>query len=470
MTVKQFLKGNAFKSLVVLLIIVILCGGVLSVCNHFLFVSDEERNLRAYSKLLTDDSVKEELAIDQTVSLSDGSVNKVCLTEKGNYLVQATGTGGYKGGTVTLWVLVNCEDGALAGIGKVQYESNTAQTLMANFNASYYEEFTKHNDEIASGALFGIEEEEGVIETVVTGTTKSSNAIVNAVNAAIDYVNAAIFGQGGTPVTPSDSLLYTKNIKSVTATVSRKKVDYSIEVKQIGNVHDNFVIDISVDKDARISAFEIKTNGSSVVGDTKYADKMADMANLLVGKNYEEIKALLGTDAVEITDTSSTDASLTTGATESNTMCLIAAAYATGNYDWYVNSGAYTKNVKSVTATVSRKKVDYSIEVKQIGNVHDNFVIDISVDKDAKISAFEIKTNGSSVVGDTKYADKMADMANLLVGKTYEEIKALLGTDALEITDISSTDASLTTGATESNTMCLIAAAYATANYATFIG
>ena len=338
MTVKQFLKGNAFKSLAVLLIIVILCGGVLSVCNHFLSVSDEERALRAYSKLLTDDTVKEELPVDETIVLSDGTVNKVCLTEKGNYLVQATGMNGYKGGTVTLWVLVNCENGALSGIGKVQYESNTSQTLMANFNSSFYEEFTKHNDEIVAGSVFGVEEEEGVIDTVVAGTTKSSNAIVGAVNTAIEYINAAIFGQGGNPPVPaSDSLLYTKNVKSVTATVSRKKIDYAIEVKQLGNVHDNFVINVSVDKDAKVSAFEIVVNGSSEVNGKSYADSMyPGISELLVGKGYEEIKALLGTESMEITDIGSTDSSLATGATESNTMCLIAAAYATANYATFI--------------------------------------------------------------------------------------------------------------------------------------
>ena len=40
MTVKQFFKSNAFKSLAVLIAIVLVAGVLLALCNDIFFVSD----------------------------------------------------------------------------------------------------------------------------------------------------------------------------------------------------------------------------------------------------------------------------------------------------------------------------------------------------------------------------------------------------------------------------------------------
>lgn len=47
MTVKQFLKSQAFKCIIVLLCIALVAGGLLSILNDLLSVSAEERTMRA---------------------------------------------------------------------------------------------------------------------------------------------------------------------------------------------------------------------------------------------------------------------------------------------------------------------------------------------------------------------------------------------------------------------------------------
>ena len=51
MTTKQFFKSNAFKSLIVLIAIVLVAGALLAIFNDLLQVTDEERLNRTLSKI-----------------------------------------------------------------------------------------------------------------------------------------------------------------------------------------------------------------------------------------------------------------------------------------------------------------------------------------------------------------------------------------------------------------------------------
>ena len=51
MTVRQFFKSNAFKSLAVLIAIVLVAGGLLAIFNDLLYISDEERLNRILSSI-----------------------------------------------------------------------------------------------------------------------------------------------------------------------------------------------------------------------------------------------------------------------------------------------------------------------------------------------------------------------------------------------------------------------------------
>ena len=83
MTVKDFLKGRAFRSIVILTVIALCSGLLLAICNDLLAVSDTERTQRAikevYGKMVKyeDYDLKEENKINEF-----GTIDTVYLLEK----------------------------------------------------------------------------------------------------------------------------------------------------------------------------------------------------------------------------------------------------------------------------------------------------------------------------------------------------------------------------------------------------
>lgn len=204
MTVKQFFKSNAFKSLTVLIAIVLVAGVLLAICNDIFFVSDEERFARSIAKIYGAEVETQEVALtDEQKSYNNGRVEEAYLVlDDGNYLLHTTGYGGYSGGsgTVTLWVVIGCEnsaDGALTltGIEKVVYDTNDGQTLISNFTNSYYDYFTSQNEAIAAGGYFtAIKGSSDALNNIVAGASQTSNAMVNAVNTALACFRNVISG------------------------------------------------------------------------------------------------------------------------------------------------------------------------------------------------------------------------------------------------------------------------------------
>lgn len=213
MTFKQFFKSNAFKSLAVLMIIVIICGGIIAICNSLFYVSADEATMRAVTKIFgSEPESMTELNISDAQKTASGKSiidQAYYVTDKGEtfLLVKSTGSGGYKGGTITLWVVITIAEVMLSddkvlesanatGITGVKYESNTSQTLMSSFKNSYYAQFTKHNTDIVSARGYfttqsvsgqTTEISDGATLSPQTGASFSSIAIVNAVNAALRY-------------------------------------------------------------------------------------------------------------------------------------------------------------------------------------------------------------------------------------------------------------------------------------------
>ena len=89
MKVKEFFKSTAFKSLVVLLSIVIIAGALLAIFNDLLHVSDQEKFERIIKKIYGGNaSVEKTLEIaDEDKTYSYGEVNAAYLMSDGNYLV-----------------------------------------------------------------------------------------------------------------------------------------------------------------------------------------------------------------------------------------------------------------------------------------------------------------------------------------------------------------------------------------------
>ena len=191
-TLKEFFKGTAFKCIMVLLAIVLVCGILLTICYALFEVTDEERAERNRQSLLKNivkiyGSEVEIEAIDttdlDTSSYSNGSVSSAYLTSDGNYIINATGTGGFSGGNVTCWVVVLITDGTVSGIGNVTIASNSKQSWIGKVTDEALDYF---GDNYESGGSFTVSDIKN--EGLTGGATYSTTAIVNAVNTALEFV------------------------------------------------------------------------------------------------------------------------------------------------------------------------------------------------------------------------------------------------------------------------------------------
>lgn len=195
MTVKEFFKSKSFKCIVVLVCIAVISGGLLAVLNDLLYVSDEERTARAIKAIYKTEIAFESVTVSENDAKNEyGSINSVFLLEDGNYLVQATGIDGYKGGTVTTWAVAEFIDGKFNGLTSVSVESYDKQTLMSAFSGNYFKVYTQKNDIIDGGGFYSTVAGDNVVVNVQSAATYSSRAINNAVNATLKYIRTV---QGG---------------------------------------------------------------------------------------------------------------------------------------------------------------------------------------------------------------------------------------------------------------------------------
>jgi copper chaperone CopZ len=328
MTVKQFFKSTAFKCLAVLMVIMLVCGVFLTLCDSIFSVSDQEKLDRAISKIYGASVTKEEIEITEANSTyDDATINSAYLiTDDGNYLVNCTGKEGYEHGTVTCWVVVKMNAGAIAGVNKVMVDSSTAQTLMSYITTSYLNTFA---DKYTDGIKYSIDD-----GFAVTGASKSSNAICNSVNGALSFVKALTGAVEETPVNPFEGFDYVKKINTDKSsyTVEGDSVVYTLRTRAPLNPG-AFEITVKVAKNAEgkaaITSFEITKNGGTT---DDYKNNIHEFANYMVGKTADELLALIGTADGEF-DNDAMDGELVTGATESNYMCTVTGLFATANYD-----------------------------------------------------------------------------------------------------------------------------------------
>ena len=92
MTVKQFLKSQAFKCIIVLLCIALVAGGLLSILNDLLSVSAEERTMRAIESVYGEQLNYETLTFDESELTNEyGSIDQAFLFEDGWCVLRFTG-------------------------------------------------------------------------------------------------------------------------------------------------------------------------------------------------------------------------------------------------------------------------------------------------------------------------------------------------------------------------------------------
>lgn len=193
MTAKQFFKSTAFKCVITLFAILLVCGVFLTVANGFLYVSDEERLDRAINKIYGHKVDKTEIDLSgKTTAFDYSTVTEAYkITDDGNLLVKAEGKEGF-GGNVSCWVVVTVEgEGANAKVGgvkKVAIEKAAGESYISKISQSAL-------DELAAKAVYGKELEGGFKhgaqdkgdDYIATGASYSMRAISNCVNGAMEF-------------------------------------------------------------------------------------------------------------------------------------------------------------------------------------------------------------------------------------------------------------------------------------------
>lgn len=169
---------NFIKPLVVMLSIILVCGGLLAVLSDLLEVTDLERIQRAIDNIYQDEQIKlaETVGIE-TIDMSDlkdkGEVKACYILTNGDYLILSRGKKGYSNGTITTYVAIS-EDFV---VKKVVQDSYTGQTLMSKLT-SIYEKYVNKN----SATTY-----EEFSDVVITGATYSSHACSNSVYVALKF-------------------------------------------------------------------------------------------------------------------------------------------------------------------------------------------------------------------------------------------------------------------------------------------
>ncbi len=492
-SVKEFFKSTAFKCIYVLLAIVLVCGVLLAFCNDLFEVTAEERLARAISKIYGSNvTATDAIEDDMTLEFGNGEVEEAyAIKEDGNYLVKATGTGGFSGGTVTLWVVVEISDDQVNGVGKVVIDSNVGQSYINRVSDSHLEYFGDNFTE----AGYDVSDWQASSGPTVTMT---ATAIVNAVNTALEFVRTQLLGEVVVPDEPSPfekfsyySETYISDDTTVELAEDGTSVIFHIVTLQYGPAG-AFNIDITVNADGTIADFTITKNGStSGYGDmmnddilsgamfeTKNAAAILDMFKEPTGEDGEFVKNDLEDDALA----SGASESTMENAGYSNFICVYSALFAASNYqNGYVmaleNSVEYTQyiDMENTTVSVADGTVTYNVVTTSYGQAQ-AFNITIIVNADGTIADFTITHNGST---DDTFKGYMNE--DILSGAMFETknaaaildmFKEPTGEDGAFVkNDLE--DSSLASGATDStynnagysNFLCVYSALFAASNY-----
>ncbi len=205
MKAKEFFKSNSFRCIIVLLAVTLVCGVILALCNDLFYVSDREMFERSIVKIYDGDASQLiDLIPDDADEIKYTTYNCEALILDAHkspdgkiWLVQSKGNKcGYQNGSVTLWVNMSVENGALAAINKIIVDSyDSSQTLIGSISEAYLAEYSseKYGDIVTGGGHFSnvkmsAEDTTDANEALAAGATYTSKAVNAAVNGAMDFV------------------------------------------------------------------------------------------------------------------------------------------------------------------------------------------------------------------------------------------------------------------------------------------
>ena len=467
-SVKEFFKSTAFKCIYVLLAIVLVCGVLLAFCNDLFEVTAEEKLNRTLSKIYGQSVEAEDALKDgMTLEFDNGEINSAYLVkDDGNYLVNASGTGGYYG-SVACWIVVEISDNSLSGIRSVIVDkADNASEFTNRISEDNLEYFA---DSFDGEEEFTVSDWQG--DSLHGGATPqlTMTAIVNAVNTALEFVRTQLLGEVIVPDEPSPfekfsyySETYISDDTTVELADDETSVIFHITTGNI--VTGASKVDITVSSEGVITDYTIVSEGTTA--DDAYLDHINDVT-AYVGKKAADILPLLGTEGEDGFTWENADESLVTGATMTNFTYVYAAVFAASNYqNGYVmaleNSVQYTQYIDMENTTVEVNGTDVIFHITTTNIFTGASKVDITVDSEGTITNFVIVAEGTTA-GD-KYIPNINDVTSY-IGMKAADILPLLGTEGENGFTPENSDESLHTGATYTNFFYAYAAMFAASNY-----
>lgn len=264
---------TSLKTISVLLIICLVCGALLALCNDLLYIDEETKFNRAMQKVYPqfdrDTTFSETPVADHKTLAGVGSVSKVYLSKDGTYILESTGLGGWDNGNVTMYIAVggqtpNVEIKALTVTGNVgqSYMSKVDQKSIDNAYVG------KKLQDVAA-LQFGADYKLG-------GTTYTSTAIMNCVKAAVNYCVVALQLVSTPESEARDAALLLNELTGYTLTTV-------VDEAYTSAVGANFYFTGTKDgaDDIDVYVFGDKESGHQIVAvkaGLKHADRIADTA------------------------------------------------------------------------------------------------------------------------------------------------------------------------------------------------
>ena len=194
-------KGLWYEILMTALVLVVIAGiagALLGLVNHFTEVDEEELLARKATAVYDGELMKyvSEGGIEAPVESSDGEVLGVYVPKSGDkstFVLVVRGTGAYKG---SLDLLVNITDGKIVKIAT--YEANETPGLGSKaLQEEYFKQFCQKpiSKDFPGFALVKRPAANSDEVSAVSGASKSSTAVTNAVNAAVKWYQIRVLGR-----------------------------------------------------------------------------------------------------------------------------------------------------------------------------------------------------------------------------------------------------------------------------------
>ena len=200
------------KAVVVLIAIAVILSAILTILNFVLYVSPEERTMRAIKKMYGEEK-EYSVILDANQENVDawkdaynyGEISLIYKVQNQNdydLLFKSKGNYGYKGGSITCWIMVKF-DGTNKSIEKIIVESFDKQTLMSKVTSGFWSNmYVDVTDAYNNKEWFFANSKDSsfkndnpsAVLNPIGNATYSATAGCNAVNCVIACVNEFDFG------------------------------------------------------------------------------------------------------------------------------------------------------------------------------------------------------------------------------------------------------------------------------------